>query len=84
MTGLTVTAALKFQSAPPVRAATAGTGYTSLPTVFQSAPPVRAATRIVDLHLPGGDVSIRAACEGGDHREFHCPARCACFNPRRL
>ena len=39
----------------------------SATVLFQSTPPVKAATRILQVDLGGGEISIHAAREGGDH-----------------
>ena len=73
----------KFQSTPPVKAATPEEIVEKLKAEFQSTPPVKAATQ---KHGTGGtyeSISIHAAREGGDYGEKALDASCRNFNPRR-
>ena len=56
----------RFQSTPPVKAATISAQYSVIRRLFQSTPPVKAATVIVSRIIRTGCISIHAAREGGD------------------
>ena len=56
----------KFQSTPPVKAATIKDGGTSVSVSFQSTPPVKAATVSWLRKRQTRSISIHAAREGGD------------------
>ena len=63
--GLSVTVAYRrFQSTPPVKAATLSIGVCAKPVPFQSTPPVKAATQAAAYELIKGKISIHAAREG--------------------
>ena len=56
----------RFQSTPPVKAATSANNYDEFNVIFQSTPPVKAATsNRVEENISIG-ISIHAAREGGD------------------
>ena len=61
---------IKFQSTPPVKAATVLGGHTNSPEVFQSTPPVKAATQRHRRRDSPQAISIHAAREGGDLLAF--------------
>ena len=56
----------RFQSTPPVKAATDEICYLRLSRVFQSTPPVKAATSTASHSTMPHPISIHAAREGGD------------------
>ena len=58
--------ASRFQSTPPVKAATSNDAPVSCASVFQSTPPVKAATCCTSQPIAVVDISIHAAREGGD------------------
>ena len=57
---------LRFQSTPPVKAATLVMSGCAYPFLFQSTPPVKAATFYRVTAWRGLGISIHAAREGGD------------------
>ena len=61
---------LKFQSTPPVKAATYKNERLRRRYEFQSTPPVKAATIIRGLRVKVLTISIHAAREGGDCTRF--------------
>ena len=74
----------KFQSTPPVKAATSADGYGVFGcTEFQSTPPVKAATVTAQLPPTKFDISIHAAREGGDRYGAASADKVRYFNPRR-
>ena len=56
----------RFQSTPPVKAATGAIFMKAFESVFQSTPPVKAATVAAVLSAAFHFISIHAAREGGD------------------
>ena len=56
----------KFQSTPPVKAATRRYSVPSFKMLFQSTPPVKAATGEAVFVSNKNGISIHAAREGGD------------------
>ena len=56
----------RFQSTPPVKAATYYTKEQKMEKIFQSTPPVKAATVIAAAFASVLVISIHAAREGGD------------------
>ena len=56
----------RFQSTPPVKAATKTCGAKICAQKFQSTPPVKAATRKSKHKCRRANISIHAAREGGD------------------
>ena len=56
----------RFQSTPPVKAATLLIEGIVKGILFQSTPPVKAATNRDTVFAVGGGISIHAAREGGD------------------
>ena len=73
----------KFQSTPPVKAATYLFYYIVLSYRFQSTPPVKAATYALMLDVARHFISIHAAREGGDCKGTVGCAKANHFNPRR-
>ena len=73
----------KFQSTPPVKAATGLSMGGFLPNRFQSTPPVKAATLFRFYMTPSEFISIHAAREGGDFLFLFSLRLSINFNPRR-
>ena len=73
----------RFQSTPPVKAATDATIKDGGTSVFQSTPPVKAATEAKMIKDWLGKISIHAAREGGDTISECFVKRFPYFNPRR-
>ena len=71
-----------FQSAPPVKGATAGAFRYMTYAMFQSAPPVKGATPEQQNAPRKVDVSIRAPREGGDLKANPLMLEKTSFNPR--
>ena len=73
----------RFQSTPPVKAATDEICYLRLSRVFQSTPPVKAATSTASHSTMPHPISIHAAREGGDYTHDMPAYDTHDFNPRR-
>ena len=73
----------KFQSTPPVKAATMSFIGSNIAFEFQSTPPVKAATKTHFLFLRIHTISIHAAREGGDLHHPESSLQLRHFNPRR-
>ena len=74
---------LKFQSTPPVKAATKCSSLCSAFKSFQSTPPVKAATVSAADAARKVAISIHAAREGGDQDTMRVRRITCHFNPRR-
>ena len=75
--------AYRFQSTPPVKAATQVYNFLYCNLLFQSTPPVKAATQAANPSRPQSKISIHAAREGGDGLRRRHLMRHGDFNPRR-
>ena len=73
----------RFQSTPPVKAATPKPFPPPANRKFQSTPPVKAATKLSYLAIRGEGISIHAAREGGDVGGLLLNLILLDFNPRR-
>ena len=73
----------RFQSTPPVKAATGKFASSPVTSVFQSTPPVKAATLAFCNIGRGQEISIHAAREGGDNIASSVVYNFKYFNPRR-
>ena len=73
----------RFQSTPPVKAATLSLSKSTAGAAFQSTPPVKAATRQICVIACDLGISIHAAREGGDTNARLIKRYNIYFNPRR-
>ena len=72
MSELRQTRRRKFQSTPPVKAATLLIEGIVKGILFQSTPPVKAATQGITQIITAIAISIHAAREGGDRSQSAC------------
>ena len=70
----------KFQSTPPVKAATKDGAVPVVWARFQSTPPVKAATELWAFTPDFIAISIHAAREGGDRQHIHPTRMLTCIS----